>query len=745
MHIKFLENKSNVVGSGPEWLFDTDSLIKSMNHEPITAENQTNGDAGIETNDNVGQAGQKKAADHEYILIPFLTSDSSSTQSSDDKDADEVPGKGDESVNKVSGSDDQERTDSSTQDINTTGTSINTASTNINTGSLNINIVSPNDPNMPSLEETGIFDGAYDDEDVGAEADLNNLETTMNVSPIPTTRIHKDHPKDQIIGDLNLSSQTRRMINFSKENAMVIQALTDPSWIEAMQEELLQFKFQKVWTLVDLPKGKRAVGTKWVYRNKKDERGIVVRNKARLIAQGYTQEEGIDYDEVFASVARIEAIRLFLAYASFMGLIVYQMDVKSAFLYGTIEEEVYVYQPPGFEDPQFPDKVYKVYVDDIIFGSIKKSLCVEFEQMMHRRFQLSSIRELTFFLGLQLFCLFVDMIGDGISDEFGVKTGSCKVNAARQDLVLLGAITIVATQHQKTHKPRRAKRSQDTKIPQSSGPPKKVSDEAFYIREDDIVVRAATTASSLKTEQESYAQTRFETASKKSHDPPLLEVAIDVLDDAMEIVKVKATDLMYIYQELAQRLSEEEQAQFEKEQRIARKKSVEHEAKDASLIEQMEDVQARMDADELLAERLQQEEREQFTVDEQARMLVDLIVEKKKFFDAHRGEQIRNKPPTIAQLRNKMVTYVKHMGNYTYTQLKSKSFEEIQNLYENEQKWINDFVSLDSDMVKDSGKKDGDSQKQTESSKKRPSAKHDEESVKKQKLEDEAEREDVGS
>ncbi|GJT36724.1 putative ribonuclease H-like domain-containing protein [Tanacetum coccineum] len=127
-----------------------------------------------------------------------------------------------------------------------------------------------------------------------------------------------------------------------------------------MQEELLQFKLQKVWTLVDLPKGKRAIGTKWVYRNKKDERGIVVRNKARLVAQGYTQEEGIDYDEVFAPVASIEAIRLFLVHASFMGFIVYQMDVKSAFLCGTIKEEVYVCQSPGFEDPQFPDKVYKV-------------------------------------------------------------------------------------------------------------------------------------------------------------------------------------------------------------------------------------------------------------------------------------------------------------------------------------------------------------------------------------------------
>ncbi|GKF18963.1 copia protein, partial [Tanacetum coccineum] len=108
-----------------------------------------------------------------------------------------------------------------------------------------------------------------------------------------------------------------------------------------MQEELLQFKLQQVWTLVDLPHGKRAIGTKWVYRNKKDERGIVIRNKARLVAQGHTQEEGIDYDEVFAPVARIKAIRLFLAYASYKDFVVYQMDVKSAFLYGKIEEEVY--------------------------------------------------------------------------------------------------------------------------------------------------------------------------------------------------------------------------------------------------------------------------------------------------------------------------------------------------------------------------------------------------------------------
>ncbi|GKF35646.1 putative ribonuclease H-like domain-containing protein, partial [Tanacetum coccineum] len=163
-----------------------------------------------------------------------------------------------------------------------------------------------------------------------------------------------------------------------------------------------------------------AIGTKWVYKNKKYESGIVIKNKARLVTQGHTQKEGIDYDEVFAPVSRIKAIRLFLAYALFKDFVVYQMDVKSAFIYGKIKEEVYVYQPPGFEDPHFPDRSRKidntlfirrdkghillvqVYLDDIIFGSTKKSLCTEFEKMMHKKFQMSFMGELTFFLGLQV-------------------------------------------------------------------------------------------------------------------------------------------------------------------------------------------------------------------------------------------------------------------------------------------------------------------------------------------------------
>ncbi|GKB47099.1 putative ribonuclease H-like domain-containing protein, partial [Tanacetum coccineum] len=158
--------------------------------------------------------------------------------------------------------------------------------------------------------------------------------TIVNVSPIPTSRIHSVHPSTQILEDPKSIVQTRSKVNKSSGAH---------AFVDAMQEELLQFKIQKVWILVGLPYEKKAIGTKWIYRNKKNERGVVVRNKARLVAQGYRQEERIDYDEFFAPVARIEAIRIFLAFASYMGFIVYQMDVKSAFLYGTIDKEVVRY------------------------------------------------------------------------------------------------------------------------------------------------------------------------------------------------------------------------------------------------------------------------------------------------------------------------------------------------------------------------------------------------------------------
>ncbi|GJZ11737.1 putative ribonuclease H-like domain-containing protein [Tanacetum coccineum] len=255
-----------------------------------------------------------------------------------------------------------------------------------------------------TLEDTHVE--FFSDEDE-PEVDLGNILNSYTVPTTLNTRIHKDHPFINVIGDVKSSIQTRRI-----EPKSIAKALSDSSWVEGMQEELLQFKLQ----------------------------------------QGHRQEEGIDYEEVFAPVARIEEIRLLLAYASFMDFLVYQIDVKSAFLYGTIEEEVYVTQPPGFKDLDHPNKVYKVvkalyglhqaprawyetlanyllgnglkrgkidqtlfikkqkgdillvkvYVDDIIFGSTNKELCIAFEKLMKDKFQMSSMGELTFFLGLQV-------------------------------------------------------------------------------------------------------------------------------------------------------------------------------------------------------------------------------------------------------------------------------------------------------------------------------------------------------
>ncbi|GJU41390.1 putative ribonuclease H-like domain-containing protein [Tanacetum coccineum] len=277
----------------------------------------------------------------------------------------------------------------------TSTNSVSTASAPVSTA---------NTPDIHDNPSEGIFTSlSYDDE--GAEADFTNLESTVNISPIPTSRIHTIHPTNQILGDLTSAIQTRSKVSKSSGSyAFVIEpkkisdALEDESWVNSMQEELLQFKIQK------------------------DERGVVVQNKARLVAQGHRQEEGIDYDEVFAPVARIEAIRIFLAFASYIGFIVYQMDVKSAFLYRTIDEEVYVSQPPSFIDPLYPKKVYKVvkalyvlhqaprawYATLSTFllkngykrGAIDKTLFIKKDKK--DIILMSSMGELTFFLGLQV-------------------------------------------------------------------------------------------------------------------------------------------------------------------------------------------------------------------------------------------------------------------------------------------------------------------------------------------------------
>ncbi|GJW52040.1 putative ribonuclease H-like domain-containing protein [Tanacetum coccineum] len=457
------------------------STVCYVLNRPVRSENQANKTVGPELITSVVHKDKLMQENSEMevnllkiICMPISSSYTSIVKSSEATNKGEKPNK---------------NTATSTNTVNTASTPVSTTSPSGGLSYPDLTYTDQDDSQIPALEDIydnlndGIFTNAsYDDE--GAVADFKNLETIMNVSPIPTSRIHSIHPSTQILRDPKSAVQTRSKVNKSSgahafvsyiqkqrrnnhkdfqhclfacflsqiEPKKISEALEDESWVDAMQEELLQFKIQKVWILVDLPYGKKAIGTKWVYKNKKDERGVVVRNKARLVAQGHRQEEGIDYDEVFAPVARIEAIRIFLAFASYMGFIVYQMDVKSAFLYGIIDEEVYVSQPPGFVDPKFPKKVYKVvkalyglhqaprawyatlstfllksgykrgtidktlfikkdkndimlvqvYVDDIIFGSTKRSWCDEFEALMKSRFQMSSMGELTFFLGLQV-------------------------------------------------------------------------------------------------------------------------------------------------------------------------------------------------------------------------------------------------------------------------------------------------------------------------------------------------------
>ncbi|GJS21566.1 putative ribonuclease H-like domain-containing protein [Tanacetum coccineum] len=225
------------------------------------------------------------------------------------------------------------------------------------------NIELPDDPNMSALEDYNIFDFTRDDEDDGVEADMNNLDTTIQVSPIPTTRIHKDHPLDQVIRYLQSATQTRQMSKNLEEygtlkgNSCIKGSKLDRGY--AGRASTIQVT--RSLDFSGFTKWEKGYGTKWVFRN-----------KARLVAQGYIQEEWINYDE--------------------------------------IEEEVYVCQPPGFKDPDFLDRVYKVekalyglhQLDDIIFGSTKKELCNAFEKLMHEKFQMSSMGELTFFLGLQV-------------------------------------------------------------------------------------------------------------------------------------------------------------------------------------------------------------------------------------------------------------------------------------------------------------------------------------------------------
>nr|GEV43817.1 hypothetical protein [Tanacetum cinerariifolium] len=297
------KGKGEVQGSGPTWLFDIDTLTQSMNYQPVVAGNQPNSSIGIQENLTACTNGKEADSVQQYVLLPLWSSGSKVPQNTNSasievKEPESAVQVSPSNYDKITKHNDKTKREAKGKSLVELSTGVrdlsddfeefsdnSTNRVNADTGGKS-SYVDPSqytdDPDMPALEDITYSD---DKEDVGVEADFSNLEANITGSPIPTSRVHKDHPVTQIIGDLSSAPQTR------KEPKRVHQYLKDPSWIEAMQEELLQFKMQK--------------------------------------------EEGIDYEEVFAPVARIEAIR-------------------------TIEEEVYVCQPPRFKDPDYLDKVYKV-------------------------------------------------------------------------------------------------------------------------------------------------------------------------------------------------------------------------------------------------------------------------------------------------------------------------------------------------------------------------------------------------
>ncbi|GKF26756.1 putative ribonuclease H-like domain-containing protein, partial [Tanacetum coccineum] len=303
-----------------------------MNYEPVSIENQVPNHAGTSTNENAGtslsvNAGtyRKDAAPkQDYVVFPLWTSLNTKSPADNIPSDDAAKGiaetedalrndlekmiiqeKAAKAAHEASSNQDNVNTADSIIDYTNSTNSINTASSSVNTTKGNLDSTNSEWFFSTPVDDIGIFGDAYDDRDDSTQADMGNLEPSQPVSPTPTTRVHKDHPKAQILGDHNSARQTRSMFKKSAEHAMVSyvtkqrrtnhkdfqnclfacflsqmepkkvsQALTDHNWIEAMQEELMQFKLQNVWVLVNLPKGKRAIGSKWVYRNKKDERGI---------------------------------------------------------------------------------------------------------------------------------------------------------------------------------------------------------------------------------------------------------------------------------------------------------------------------------------------------------------------------------------------------------------------------------------------------------------------------------------
>ncbi|GJR84438.1 hypothetical protein Tco_0155223 [Tanacetum coccineum] len=781
----------------------------------------------------------------DYILLPLWTADPPYSQdpksSHDDgsKPSSDDGKKVDEDPRKDSECNDQEKKDNvnSTNNVNDVG------------GKTSIELLF--DPNMPALEDYIIFDLSRDDEDDGAEADMNNLDTTIQVSPNPTTRIHKDHPFDQVIGDLLSATQTRKMLKNLEEHGFVstiqqrtnhkdlqnclfacflsheepkkvIHALNDPSWIEAMQEELLQFKLQEVWTLVDLPNRKRAIGSKWVFRNKKS----IQVEKAQMDYINHLELGVKPYPHDLKSKEKCKINDGKYAFLELIGVnnwwtpkvnthqisdgfeqIVDFLNVQPIRYALTVNPTIYISCIEQFWSTGVVKTINgEVQLHALVDGKkiiiseayVRRDLQLEDEEVFleqklddmptHKRIYiapshtkkiLGNIRRVGKGFSGRVTPLFQTMV---VQNQSELGEGLAIPTDPHHTPIIIQS----STQPQKTQKPRKPKRM-DTQVPQPSDPSENVADKAVYKKLGDSLVRAATIASSLEAEQGNgnITKTRSKATPNESSSlgttsgggPRCQETVGDTIAQlrVLDLEKTKTTQANEIATRVesfdneedlgedaskqgrrinainadkeitmvnvqddddnemfdVDALNDEEvfvagqnenvveklQAKFNEEERLAREKAEKEKEANIALIEEWDDIQAKIDVDHQLAERLQAQEQEELSDAEKATLFQQLLEKRRKHFAAKRAEEQRNKPPTQAQQRKIMCTYLKNMEGKKLKDLKNKSFDSIQKMFDRAFKRVNTFVDFRTDLVEGSSKRAGEELEQ-ESTKK---------------------------
>nr|GEW03676.1 hypothetical protein [Tanacetum cinerariifolium]GEX00880.1 hypothetical protein [Tanacetum cinerariifolium] len=893
LHITFSENTPNVVGSGPNWLFDIDALIRIMNYEPIVAGTQSNSFAGTKASDNACQARKETEHVKDYILLPLWTADPPFSQdpksSQDDgfKPSSDDGKKVAEDPSKENKCKDQEKEDN----FNSTN--------NVNTVSSTVNVVGTNEDNellfdlkMPDLEDVSTFNFSSDDEDDGTMADMNNLGTIIQVSPVLTTRIHKDHPLDQVIRDLQSAIHTRQILKNLEEHGFVstiqqrtnrknlqnclfacflsqeeprklIHTLKDPSWIEAMYEELRQFKLQEVWTLVDLPNRKRAIVyvddiifgstrkelcnaferlmhekfqmssigelTFFLGLQVKQKKHVIFISQDKCVAEilkkfRFTEvknasttmetqnpllkdEGGEEVDvhmyrsmigslmyltssrpdimfavcacaryQVNPKVSHLRVIKRIFRYLkgqlklclwypkdSSFDLVAYtDSDYAGAMVANSITKAEYVAASSCCGQVlwiQLQLLDYGVDSNKIIISeaSIRRDLEFADEEGVdwmsnHERKYISPSHTKKFFGNMRrirkgfsgrIIPLFPTMVVQSQLDE-----GSAMPTDPHHTPIILQSST---SQLQNTHKPKKPTRKV-TEVPQPSEPMENVADETVYKELDDSLVRADTTASSLEAESKTVsltARVQFSDNEESLGEDASKQGRIEAIDadEDITLVNVQADAKMFdvdkdlggeevfvkqevvadkekidevtLAQALAElktskhkhkkkdqiRLDEEAalklQSEFDEEQRLARERTEKELEANIALIETWDDVQAKIDVDYQLAKRLQAEEQQELTDEEKATLFMQLLEKRKKFFAAKSAEDKNNKPLTQAQQRKIMCTYLKNVEGKKLKDLKNKSFDSIQKMFDRAFKRVNTFVDFRTELVED--------------------------------------------